>query len=332
MRKTWAAAGAAVGFAAFGIAALGLAAAGSVQAQAYPSKPVRIIVPFAAGGATDVLARIVGASLGERLGQPVIVENRLGANGSIGSEAVAKAAPDGHTLLMGTIATHSIQPAMGMKLPYNPEKDFVPVVQAASQGYAVVAHPSFAPNSIRELAALAKRESGKLTYASAAKGTASHLFTELFASLADVSMVPVHYKGAAPAMNDVIGGHVPFTFDVVLTTFSQIKAGKLKALAVTGKARSPVLPDVPTIAESGFPGYDAVGWNGLFAPAGTPREIVARLASESSALLSRPEIRERIAAQGADVVGGTPEQFAAFIRAETAKWKQVIVKANITAD
>ena len=331
MKTVIAAACAAPRLAALG-AALVLVAALPAAAQAYPTKPVRIIVPFAAGGATDVLARVISASLGERLGQPVVVENRLGANGSIGSEAVAKAPPDGHTLLMGTIATHSIQPAMGMKLPYNPEKDFMPIVQAASQAYVVVAHPGFAPNTVRELAALARRESGKLTYASAAKGTASHLFTELFASLSDASMVAVHYKGAAPAMNDVIGGHVPFTFDVVLTTLSHIKAGKLKALAVTSAMRSTALPEVPTIAESGYPGYDAVGWNGLFAPAGTPREVVARLAAEISALLARPETRERIAASGADVVGGTPEQFAAFARAETAKWKQVIAKAGITPD
>ncbi len=315
------------------ILSAGLVAAANAFAQsALPSKPIRIIVPFAAGGATDVLARVIGAPLGEKLGQPVIVENRLGANGSIGADAVAKAVPDGTTLLMGTIATHSIQPALGMKLPYSPEKDFAPVVQAASQPYAVVANPGFAPNSMRELAALAKREPGKISYASAAKGTAAHLFAELFASMADAQFVPVHYKGAAPAMNDVLGGHVPFTFDVVLTTLSQIKAGKLKALAVTSERRSPALPEVPTIAESGFPGYNAVGWNGLFAPAATPRETVARIASEVSAILNRAEVREKISAQGADVVGGTPEQFAAFIRADNAKWAQLIKKQHITPD
>jgi tripartite-type tricarboxylate transporter receptor subunit TctC len=315
------------------ILAAALLGAACAHAQApFPSKPVRIIVPFAAGGATDVLARVIGAPLGEKLGQPVIVENRLGANGSIGADAVAKSAPDGTTLLMGTIATHSIQPALGMKLPYSPERDFAPVVQAASQPYAVVANPSFAPNSMRDLAALGKREPGKISYASAGKGTAAHLFAELFASMADVTFVPVHYKGAAPAMNDVIGGHVPFTFDVVLTTLSQIKAGKLKALAVTSERRSPALPDVPTIAEAGFPGYNAVGWNGLFAPAATPRETVARIASEVTLILNRAEVREKIVAQGADVVGGTPEQFAAFIRADSAKWAQLIKKQHITPD
>ena len=314
------------------MAFMAAALASGVSAQGLPAKPMRIIVPFAAGGATDVLARVIAAPLGEKAGHPVIVENRLGANGSIGSEAVAKAAPDGTTMLMGTIATHSIQPAMGMKLPYNPEKDFIPVVQAASQAYAVVANPAFAPNNMHELAALAKREPGRIAYASASKGTAAHLFAELFASLADVQLVAVHYKGAAPAMNDVMGGHVPFTFDVVLTTLSQIKAGKLKALAVTSERRSPALPEVPTIAESGFPGYNAVGWNGLFVPAGTPREVVARLAAEVTAILNRPEIREKIAAQGADVVGGTPEQFAAFIRADSAKWAQFIKKQHITPD
>lgn len=309
-----------------------LGATNALGQGAWPSKPIRIVVPFAAGGATDVLARVIGAPLSEKLGQPVIVENRLGANGSIGSEAVAKAAPDGTTLLMGTIATHSIQPAMGMKLPYDPAKDFVPVVQAASQPYAVVTHPGFAPNTMRELAALARREPGKISYASAAKGTAAHLFTELFASMADAQFVAVHYKGAAPAMNDVIGGHVPFTFDVVLTTLAHIKAGKLRALAVTSERRSPALPDVPTIAESGYPGYNAVGWNGLFAPAATPRETVGRVAAEVTAILQRPEVREKISAQGADVIGGPPEQFAAFIRAETAKWSQLIRKQGITPD
>ncbi len=315
-----------------GILTIALATSQALAQSALPSKPMRIIVPFAAGGATDVLARVIAAPLGEKIGHAVIVENRLGANGSIGSDAVAKSAPDGTTLLMGTIATHSIQPALGMKLPYNPDKDFVPVVQAASQPYAVVANPGFAPNTMRELAALARREPNKITYASAAKGTAAHLFAELFAAQADVQFVAVHYKGAAPAMNDVMGGHVPFTFDVVLTTLSQIKAGKLKALAVTSERRSPALPDVPTIAESGFPGYNAVGWNGLFAPGATPREVVARLAMEVSAILNRPEVREKIAAQGADVVGGTPEQFAAFIRADTAKWAQLIKKQHITPD
>ncbi len=313
--------------------AVGMAAASAASAQVgNSSKTMRIVVPFAAGGATDVLARIIAAPLGEKLGQPVIVENRLGASGSIGADAVAKSAPDGTTLLMGTIATHSIQPALGMKLPYSPEKDFVPVVQAASQPYAVVANPGFAPNNMREIAAAARREPGKINYATASKGTAAHLFAELFAAMADVQLVPVHYKGAAPAMNDVMGGHVPFTFDVVLTTLSQIKAGKLKALAVTSERRSPALPDVPTIAEAGFPGYNAVGWNGLFAPAGTPRETVARIASEVSSILNRPEVREKIVAQGADVVGGTPEQFAAFIRADSAKWAQLIKKQHITPD
>ncbi len=315
----------------FAVIAL-FACSGASAQSPIGSKPIRIIVPFAAGGATDVLARVIGAPLGEKLGHPVIVENRLGANGTIGSEAVAKSTPDGTTLLMGTIATHSIQPSLGMKLPYSPSKDFAPVVQAASQPYAVVANPGFAPNSMKELAALARREPGKISYASAAKGTAAHLFAELFASMADAQFVAVHYKGAAPAMNDVIGGHVPFTFDVVLTTLSQIKAGKLKALAVTSEKRSPALPDVPTIAESGFPGYNAVGWNGLFAPAATPRETVIRIAAEVSAILNRPEVREKIVAQGADVVGGTPDQFAAFIRADSAKWSQLIKKQGITPD
>jgi len=315
------------------LAAVLLAAAGIAHAQGgYPGKPVRIIVPFAAGGATDVLARLVGPGLAERLGQPVIVENKVGASGQIGTEAVAKSAPDGYTLLMGTIATHSIQPALLKKLPYDTVKDFVPVVQVASQVYAVVAYPSFAPATLKELVAAAKKTPGQINYASAAKGTGAHLFAELFASMAGVELTAVHYKGAAPAMNDVLGGHVPFTFDVLLTTINHVKAGKLKALAVTGAQRSPVLPDVPTVAESGFPGYSAVGWNGLFVPAGTPKEVVARLNAEVNAVLKLPDVREKVAQQGAEVVGGTPEQFTAFIRAETQKWAKVIRDRHITPD
>jgi len=316
-------------------AALGIALAllpPPLAAQSYPAKPVRIIVPFTAGGATDVLARLISAPLSEKLGQPVIVENKLGANGAIGTDAVAKAAPDGYTLLMGTIATHGIQPTLLKNLPYDPVKDFVPVVQVASQMYVVAAHPSFPPNTMRELVALAKQQPGKINYASAAKGTGGHVFVELFKAMADIDIAPVHYKGAAQAMNDVLGGHVPLTFDVLLTTQAHIKSGKLKAIAVTGAKRSPVAPDVPTIAESGFPGYEAVGWNGLFAPAGTPQAIVNRLNAEIVAVLAQPTIKERVLSQGAEVVGGTPEQFAAFMLAEIDKWAKVIKRQNIDMD
>ena len=313
-------------------AAILLAAPGMAAAQVFPAKLIRIVVPFAAGGATDVLARLVAANLSERIGQPVIVENRLGANGAIGTDFVAKSAPDGYTLLMGTIATHAFQVTLMKKLPYDPVKDFLPVIQVASQVYVVAAHPSFPSNNVREFAALAKQQPGKINYASAAQGTGGHVFAELFASVAGIDITPVHYKGAAPAMNDVLGGHVPVTFDVLLTTQSHIKAGKLKALAVTGAKRSPVAPEIPTVAESGFPGYDAVGWNGLFAPAGTPPAVIAKLNSEIDAILHLPAVKEKIQAQGAETIGGTTAQFRAFMLAEIDKWGKVIKQRNISSE
>jgi tripartite-type tricarboxylate transporter receptor subunit TctC len=298
----------------------------------WPSKPLRIVVPFPAGGATDVFARMVAPHLSERIGQPVNVENRLGANGTIGTESVARAPADGYTLLMGTIATHSIQQTLLANLPYDPVKDFIPIVQVASQAYVVVVGPAFAANSLAELTAMAKQNPGKLTYAAGATGTAGHLFAELYRARAGIDIVAVQYKGSTPAMNDVLGGHVPFIFDVILTTMPHIRSGKLRPLAVTSAQRSPVLPDVPTVAEQGFPGYDAVGWNGLYAPARTPQPIVERLNREVNAVLALPELRDRVATLGASVVGGTPEQFAEFMRGEAAKWGKLIRDHKIAAD
>jgi tripartite-type tricarboxylate transporter receptor subunit TctC len=309
-----------------------LLAGNSACSQDYPSRPLRIVVPFAAGGATDVLARLVAAPLSVRLGQPVMVENKAGANGVIGTEAVAKSAPDGYTLLMGTIATHGFQPTLLKNLPYDPVKDFVPVIQVASQVYVVAAHPSFPPNNMRELVALAKQQPGMINYASAARGTGGHVFVEQFTAMAGIDLVPVHYKGASQSMNDVLGGHVPITFDVLLTTESFIKAGKLKALAVTGAQRSPVLPQVPTVAESGFPGYNAVGWNGLFVPAGTPAAMVVKLNGVVAAILADPAVREKILFQGAEVKGGSAAQFGAFMHAEIARWARVIKQQNINSE
>jgi tripartite-type tricarboxylate transporter receptor subunit TctC len=300
--------------------------------EPWPGKPLRIVVPFAAGGATDVLARMVAPPLSERLGQPVIVENRLGANGTIGTESVARAPADGYTLLMGTIATHSIQQSLLANLRYDPVKDFMPVVQVASQAYVVVVRPVFAAHSLAELTAMAKQNPGKITYASSATGTAGHLFAELYRARAGIDIVAVQYKGSTPAMSDVLGGHVPFTFDVILTTMPHIRSGKLRPLAVTSAQRSPLLPEVPTIAEQGFPGYDAVGWNGLYVPAGTPQAVVERLNREANAVLASPEVRDRVASMGASVAGGTPEQFAQFMRAEAAKWGKLIRDHKIAAD
>jgi tripartite-type tricarboxylate transporter receptor subunit TctC len=309
-----------------------LCPAPALAQEQWPGKPLRIVVAFAAGGATDVLARMVAPHLSERLGQPVVVENRLGANGTIGTESVARSPADGYTLLMGTIATHSIQQSLLSNLRYDPVKDFTPIVQVASQAYVVVVRSVFAANSLAELTAMAKQNPGKLTYASAATGTAGHLFTELYRARAEIDIVAVQYKGSTPAMNDVLGGHVPIIFDVILTTMPNIRSGRLRPLAVTSAQRSPLLPEVPTIAEQGFPGYDAVGWNGLFAPARTPQAIVERLNREVNAVLALPEVRDRVASMGASVVGGTPEQFAELMRGEAAKWGKLIRDHKIAAD
>jgi len=298
----------------------------------WPSKPLHIVVPFPAGGATDVFARMVAQPLSEHLGQPVIVENRLGANGTIGTESVARAPADGYTLLMGTIATHSIQQTLLANLRYDPVKDFIPIVQVASQAYVVVVRPEFAANSLAELTAMAKQNPGKILYASAATGTAGHLFAELYRARAGIDIVAVQYKGSTPAMNDVLGGHVPFTFDVILTTMPHIRSGRLRPLAVTSAQRSPLLPDVATVAEQGFPGYDAVGWNGLYVPARTPQVVVEQLNREVNAVLAQPELRDRVTSLGASVVGGTPEQFAEFMRGEAAKWGKLIRDHKIAAD
>lgn len=295
------------------VAALILAAAPPAAAQPFPSHPLQFVVPFPPGGATDVIARLIAGPLSEALGQPVVVENRPGAGGTVGSAQVARAAPDGHTLLMGTIATHGIGPSLYPQVPYDAVQDFAPVTQAASQVYAVVVHPSVPARSIGELIALAKARPGALTYASAGSGTAAHLFAELFKEMAGVDIVHVPYRGAGPAMVALLGGQVSMTFDVVLTTLEHIRAGRLRALAVTGARRSPVLPEVPTLQEAGLAGYDAVGWNGVFLPAGTPSAIRQRLAEAIRRALHRPEVRERIEQQGAEVVASRPEEFAAFV-------------------
>lgn len=309
-----------------------LGAGPGLAQEPWPGRPIRIVVPFAAGGATDVFARMVASPLSERLGQPVVVENRLGANGTIGVESVARSPADGYTLLMGTIATHSIQQSLLTNLRYDPVADFIPVIQVASQAYVLVVNPEACPvKSLGELTTMAMQRPGKMAYASAATGTAGHLFAELYRARAGIDVVAVHYKGSTPAMNDVLGGHVPFTFDVILTTMPNIRAGRVRPLAVTSALRSPLLPDVPTVAEQGFPGYDAVGWNGLYVPAKTPHAVVERLNREVNAVLAQPEMRNHVSAMGASVVGGTPEQFAQFMRGEAEKWGKLIRDHQIAA-
>lgn len=314
------------------LAAGGAPPAGAQTARGGPAGPVTFVVPFPPGGATDVIARLLAEPLGEALGQPVVVENRAGAGGSVGAAAVARAAPDGRTLLMGTIATHGIGPALYRNLPYDAARDFVPVTQAASQVYALVVHPSVPARSVAELIALARQRPGTLTYASAGNGTAAHLFAEVFREQAGIELVHIPYRGAGPQVTATLAGEVSMTMDVVLTTLSHIRGGGLRALAVTGAARSAVLPEVPTLAEAGLPGYEAVGWNGVFVPAGTPPETVARLAEGLRGALARPIVRERIEQQGAEVVGSSPEDFARFVGAELTRWRAVVARVGATAE
>jgi tripartite-type tricarboxylate transporter receptor subunit TctC len=307
-------------------------AAAAAGADAYPTKLIRMIVPFPAGGTTDILARSVGQKLGEALGQQVIIDNRPGAGGNIGSDMVAKAAPDGYTLLMGTVGTHAINPSLYPKMPYDHVKDFAPIALVAGVPNVLVVNPSVEAKSMQELIALAKAKPGQLSFASSGNGTSIHLSAELFKTMAGVDMLHVPYKGSAPALTDLIGGQVNLMFDNLTSSLSYIKAGKLRALAVTSSKRSPALPDVPTIAEAGLPGFEASSWFGVFAPAGTPPEIIARLNKEIVKALSSAELKERLAGQGAEAVGDSPEQFAAHIKSETAKWAKVVKASGATVD
>jgi tripartite-type tricarboxylate transporter receptor subunit TctC len=297
-----------------------------------PTRPVQMVVPFPPGGATDVVARLIAAPMAAALGQPVVVENRVGGGGTVGTAGVARAAPDGHTLLMGTIATHGIIPGLFAQVPYDAVADFAPVTQAASQLYVLVVHPSLPARSVAELVALARRQPGRLNYASAGNGTAGHLTAELFRDMAEIDIVHVPYRGAGPAMADVIGGQVSLTFDVLLTTADHIRDGRLRALAVTSAARSAAMPEIPTLAESGFPGTDAVGWNGLFLPARTPPAAVERLAAEARAALLRPEVRAQVERQGAEVVASEPDAFGRFVRGEIARWRDVIRRTGVKVE
>jgi tripartite-type tricarboxylate transporter receptor subunit TctC len=307
---------------------LALAISQAAFAQAWPSRPVRFLVPFAAGaGINDIMARLVGQHLGGLLGQPVVIENRPGSGGIAGTDAAAKAAPDGYTFLMTNVSLVT-SAYLYPNLAYDPQKDFVPVTLVATSPLLLVVHPSVAAKSVQEFVALAKASPGKLTFGSGGIGSTPHLSVELFESAAGFEAVHVPYKGGAPALNDLIGGQLAFMIENMPGTMPFVKQGKLRALAITSAKRSPLEPSLPSLAES-VPGYEVVGWQGLFAPAGTPPEIVSRLQLDVGKLLRYPEVRDRLAALGADAVGSAPADFAAFVREENVRWSKIIREKGI---
>ena len=314
------------------LAAFTACIASGAFAQPYPNHAIRLVVPFPAGGTTDILARDVAKKLTDTFGQSVVVDNRPGAGGNIGADLVAKAPPDGYTLLMGTVGTHAINPSLYAKMTYDHVKDFAPVVLVAGVPNVLVVNPSVPVNSVADLIKLAKSKPGAINFASSGSGTSIHLSGELFKTMTGVDMTHVPYKGSAPALQDLMGGQVQVMFDNLPSSLALIKAGKLRAVAVTSLKRSPALPDVPTVAESGVPGFEASSWFGILAPAGTPAPIVAKLNAEVNKWLQSPEGKDQLLAQGAEVAGGSPEQFAAHIRAETDKWAKVVKASGAKVD
>ncbi len=297
---------------------------GSVTAQNYPDKPIRLIVPFAPGGNTDVQARLIGNKLTAALGQQVIVDNRPGAGGTIGVDMAAKSTADGYTIVMASFGNILVGPSLYKKLPYDPVKDFDPVILISKPAGLIVVHPSVPVKSLKELIAYAKANPGKLNYASAGNGTWNHLFAEQLKSLAKVQITHVPYKGAGPAMNDVVGGHVQMMFAPFPSSRVHVNAGRLRALAATGTNRSPLFPDVPTAEQAGLPGYSAASWFGILAPAGTPKPVINRLNQEINKAFAAPEIKAAYAAEGLEPAGGTPEDIAKSIREGMAQWGQLI--------
>jgi len=311
-----------------GLAIVFLLWAGLATAQTYPSKPIRFIVSFPPGGSSDLIVRAIAPRMGERLGQPVVVENRAGAGGMIGVEAVAKAPPDGYTIGLAAAGALSSNISLYPSMPYHPEKDLAPVSMLAMIPFFLIAHPS-QPSSLKELIETARAKPGTLSYGYGGNGSTMHLAGELFNMMANVKVQGVPYKGSGPVSADVLGGQVPLGVVDVPSAIANVKAGKLRALAVTTKRRIAAAPGVPTFEEAGLPGYEAIGWFGTVAPAGTPREIIGRLNLEIKTALSVPDIRERALAAGAEPYTDTPEEFAAFIREETRKWAEVIKAAGV---
>ena len=313
-------------------AALCAAAASPLAwANDYPNKPVKLVVPYPPGGPTDIVARVVAQKLQEQMGQSFFIENRPGAVANIGAEAVARSPADGYTLVVATTA-HAINPSLFAKLSYSITKDFAPISQLTSGPLVIVTNPATPANNVKELIALAKSKQGGLNYASSGNGQSTHLSAELFNAMGGVKMAHVPYKGSAPALTDVMGGQADLMFDTMLSSMPHVKAGKLKALAVTSSQRSPSAPGIPTVAESGLPGYEAIAWNGLLAPAGTPKEVVDRLSAELKKVLDNPEVAQRFEAQGFAAAWSTPTAYAGFLQAEVDKWGKVVKASGARID
>jgi len=312
--------------------ALALPAAGACAADTYPSKPIRFVVAFPPGGGTDLVARTIAPRLAERLAQRVVVDNRPGAGGNLGTEVVARSEPDGYTMLMGSVGPLAINASLFARLPFDPRKDLTPVTLAASTPNILVVHPSLPVTSAQELIALAKARPGVINFASSGQGTPAQLAGELFNSMAGVKMVHVPYKGAAPALADLLGGQVQVMFSTMPPALPHVTAGRLRALAVASLQRSPAAPGLPTLDEAALPGFEATTWHGVMVPAGTPDAVVAKLHDEIVAVLRTPDVVERLSSQGAEPIGSTPQAFAAYISAETAKWAKVVRESGAKAE
>ena len=306
--------------------ALAFTASGMAQAQTWPDKPIRFVVPWAPGGVADAMARLVAKPLSERLGQPIVVDNRPGAGGNIGSEIVAKAAPDGYTLVIAA-ASHATTPGLYRKMRFDAVKDFAPITQIVAVPWLVVVHSSVPANNIAELVALGKTK--RITFGSGGTGSSNHLAGELFRSLTGIQMDHIAYKGSAPALNDLLGGQINMMFDSINTSMPHVRTGALKALAVTGATRTSLAPNLPTVAEAGVGTFEAGTWIAMMAPANTPRPIIDRLQKEVRAILFDPALKEYFAKAGVDPVGSTPEQFGAFLASEVDKWSKVVTMANV---
>ena len=313
----------------FTLAALLALAHAVALAQGYPNKAIKIIVPFPPGGGTDIGTRIIAQKLSEAWGQPVLVENRGGAAGIVGTEATAKSAPDGYTIMMGNIGTHAINVSLYKKLPYDPVKDFAPISHVAGLPLFVLVHPSVKVTSIKELIALAKAQPGKLDYSSSGSGGSMHVAAELFKNMTGTHMVHIPYKGGGPAVADLLAGQVPVSFATVLETLPHVKSGRLRALAVTSANRSLASPSVATVAESGVPEYESISWLALFAPAGTPKDIINKISLEVVRIINLPDVKERLLLQGAEPIGSTPEQLAAVLANDIAKYAKVMKAAGV---